>query len=91
MKKALVLIATSSVILFNSFAFADNAQVSSQAHPCKVIAEACKAAGYVRNDKMQGKNIWSNCMKPVLDGQAVNGVNVDPATAQSCKAMKAKM
>jgi hypothetical protein len=54
---------------------------------CVSIAESCVKAGYVKMDAGD-KNIWKNCMKPVLLNQSVNGVTVDPTTAKSCRDAK---
>ncbi len=52
--------------------------------PCRTIAAACKAAGYTHHS--QEKNLRRDCMKPILTGQAVAGVTVDPAEVSACKA-----
>lgn len=93
MKKRLLtflsLMATFSV----SFAFADTTPASQQMTtmkhhgPCKTVAEACKAAGFIRGkDAPAGKGLFHDCMKPLLHGQSVAGVTVDSVDIQACKA-----
>ena len=62
-------------------ALADEAAPS---HPCHAIATACQAAGYTRH--AAEKNLRRDCMKPILHGQAVDGVSVQPADVQACQA-----
>lgn len=56
--------------------------------PCKAIASACLNAGFVESDSSTDKNIWFNCMKPIILGQSVTGVTVDASVVQSCKTDK---
>ena len=58
-------------------------------HPCKQVESACSAAGYVKGEAKEGKGLFKNCVEPLLAGQAVPGVNVDPAAVQACAAKKA--
>lgn len=51
---------------------------------CEAIANACTAAGYTRGDAGD-KKFWFNCMKPIMLGQAVDGVTVDAATVKACR------
>lgn len=82
-KFALVLISA----LVTQQVFAD-----SESSPCKTIVNACISAGYVESGSSTDKNIWLNCMKPVLMGQSVTGVTVDASVVQACKTDKiAKM
>lgn len=57
--------------------------------PCAKIAEACLSAGFVEA-KSKDKGIWRNCMKPIMLGNTVTGVTVDPDVAKSCRANKVK-
>jgi hypothetical protein len=54
-------------------------------HPCKKIAEVCKAAGFVRGGSSTGKGIMENCIQPIMSGQQVTGVKVDPSDIAACK------
>jgi hypothetical protein len=60
------------------------AEEAAPAAPCHVIATSCKAAGYARHAK--DKNLRRDCMKPILSGQSVEGVTVQPADVQACQA-----
>jgi hypothetical protein len=52
-------------------------------HPCKRIAEACKAAGYVRGDKT-GKDMMQ-CMGTIMHGGTLTNVSVNPSDVAACK------
>jgi hypothetical protein len=61
-----------------------------QEHPCKAIAKACEAAGFVKGGEAQGKGLMRNCIKPLMEGQTVAGVSVSPEEIQACKAKRAE-
>ena len=64
-------------------AFADETPAAKPT-PCKNIMAACKAAGYAPHAK--DKDLRKDCMKPIMHGQAVEGVTVDPADVPACQA-----
>lgn len=70
------------ITLFTAHAaFADmDSAAYSESKPCKAIAQACATAGFSNN-----KKFWFDCMKPVILGKTVKGVNIDPNTAKSCR------
>jgi hypothetical protein len=49
------------------------------------IEQACTNAGFVKGEAAQGKGLFKDCMQPIMHGQAVNGVTVDPAAVSACK------
>ena len=49
---------------------------------CATIAKACKHADF------DGKQFWFKCMKPVVLGQAVEGVKVDAGVVKDCRTFK---
>ncbi len=53
-------------------------------NPCRKIHQQCKAAGF------KSKDVHKNCTKPVMEGQTVPNVAVDPAMIQACKDMRKK-
>jgi hypothetical protein len=53
--------------------------------PCLTIEKACKAAGFVSSGAKNGKGLFIHCMQPILAGQKVTGVTVDPADVKACK------
>ncbi len=57
-------------------------------HPCKKIEDACKAAGFIKGGAKDGKGLYKNCMMPLLQGQAVNGVTIGADDVADCKAKK---
>src|SRR5258708_6927695 len=71
--------------------FADDAQDMSgdaaAGKPCAPIANACMTAGFGRMEAA-GKRFWMDCMKPVIMGQSVSGVTVDPAMVKACRSYK---
>ncbi len=60
---------------------------AAEGKPCATIAKACLDAGFVRM-ATQGKQFWHDCMKPLILGQTVSGVTVDPSVVQTCRANK---
>lgn len=59
-------------------------------HPCKKIAEACQSAGYTKGGESTGKGLMMNCLKPLISGQAVAGVNVSSTDVAACQAKRAE-
>jgi len=51
--------------------------------PCQQIQDICGEAGYTR-ELSGGKDLMTKCYWPTLQGQAVDGVKVDPDTVQKC-------
>lgn len=54
---------------------------------CEMIAKACLDAGYSEKGK-DGKAFWYDCMKPILLGKAVDGVNIDQKNVVACRQFK---
>lgn len=90
MKKTILMSALAFGLSMNLVSFA---HMGDSAHgknnPCMKIAVACESAGYRLNDNMPGKNIWRDCVKPVIAGKTIAGVTVDPTDIQTCKMHKA--
>lgn len=71
----------------SSFAFS----VFAEEGPCKQIKTACEAGGFVKGaHKKDGKGLFKDCMKKVLDGKSVAGVTVPAEVVAECKARKEK-
>ncbi len=65
--------------------------VFADSKPCGTIAAACIKAGY-NKERTENKNVWKNCMKPVIMGEKVEGVTIDADVVKSCRTDKiAKM
>jgi hypothetical protein len=77
-----ILIVITSLFLFNlsSVSFAD------QAHPCKSIETACKAAGFYKGGNGSGKGLYKDCVEPVAEGKTIQGITVSPEDMANCKA-----
>lgn len=64
--------------------------------PCLKIAEACKAAGFVKGDWKKGDGLWKDCVDPIIQGTIAvpNSTQplpiVDAATINACKAKHPK-
>jgi hypothetical protein len=54
---------------------------------CKHIFMACKEAGYYRGGAASGKGIMENCAQPIMSGQTVANVKVDPSDVATCKSV----
>lgn len=89
MKKSILL--TSSIFLIAGITLSALAVDQAALKPCRNIIQACKNAGFVKGGVAQGKGILENCLTPIMSGQTVPGVTVDPADVQGCQALKAKM
>ena len=55
--------------------------------PCGQIQTACGEAGFTR-DVPGGKDLMTKCFNPILQGQTITGVKVDPDTVKKCKAQQ---
>lgn len=65
--------------------FADD-DMSTEDKPCAAIVKSCLDAGYVRH--ATGKQFWKDCMKPLLLGNSVTGVNVNATDVSTCRTAK---
>lgn len=78
-------------LIISSTAFSDNSAGSvtpptstgstPPALPCKNITDACISAGKGTSNL----ELWTNCIKPILHGQTIAGVTVNPADVAACK------
>jgi hypothetical protein len=59
---------------------------------CEKLDHACANAGYVRGlpDPSAGKDLETKCVQPLLKGQTVADVNVDPDVIKDCADSKIK-
>lgn len=84
----------SFVVLAASLGLADNAVPAATGKapgPCKQIIQSCEQAGFEKGmHKKDGKGLYKDCLDPILAGQSVAGVTVDPAVVTSCQQMRAK-
>jgi len=76
MMKASILIAA---LLIGTSAFADDNPTA-----CEQIQRQCGEAGFTRN-LPQGRDLDSKCFQPIMKGQDVVGVKVDPDLVKKCK------
>lgn len=79
MRKISLVLTLAAVV--SSVAFAHD---PNHGKACDTVAKACMKAGYTRAESAT-KGIWDNCMKPLMLGQTVKGVNVDSATTETCR------
>jgi len=77
MKHLLLTISLVTSVLF----FATTTQA---ARPCKTIVEACLSAGVIQKGASRQMMI-ENCVKPVVAGKNVPGVNIDSSIIEACK------
>lgn len=68
------------ISLFLSLFVSQTVFAEMDSKPCKNVAQSCRAAGYDKSNKF-----WTNCMKPLLLGQTVKGVNLDPKVIKVCR------
>jgi hypothetical protein len=55
------------------------------ARPCKTIVEACLSAGVIQQSATR-EVMFQRCVKPIVTGKSIAGVNIDSATIDACKA-----
>jgi len=87
--------AVSLMALAGSIALADTATTPPAPMkgngPCKQIIQACQQAGFEKGEhKTDGKGVYKDCLTPILAGQTVAGVTIDPSVVTSCQEMRAK-
>jgi hypothetical protein len=59
--------------------------------PCQKIRKSCEAAGFAKGaHKTNGKGLFVDCMKKIMNGETVAGVTVDAQDVSKCKEVKAK-
>lgn len=77
-------------ILFLSLAaliLSQNSFAKEEKHACVKILKACKEAGYTKGGHKTKKGLFADCMKPIMAGETVTGVNgISPEEVQTCKA-----
>jgi len=83
------------VVLTGALSLADTstppATAGKKMGPCKQIIAACESAGFEKGmHKKDGKGLYKDCLDPILAGQSVAGVSVDPSLVPACQAAKAK-
>jgi len=57
-------------------------------HPCMNIAVLCEEAGFRLSKAVPGKNIWRDCVKPIVAGQTIASVTPSSVDIQGCQAKK---
>lgn len=55
-------------------------------HPCHGLKKACEDAGFIKGGYKQGKGLYKDCLKPIMQGQTVKGVTVNPNDLAACQA-----
>ena len=94
MKNKLVVMMIASALV-SGLAFAADAPAppADASHPCRVIEQACETAHFVRHGhtKDSKKGLFVDCLRPILNGQTVEGVPAqDAKVIEGCKARMAK-
>lgn len=88
MKSTLFVAVAAAVIASPAFApaFADEATAApKKERPCKIIKDACEAAGFFRGGHKEGKGLFKDCIAKLKAGQAVTGVTVSTETVSACQ------
>lgn len=71
-------------ILSTHAAFAYVATDSSKDPTCAAIAKACSSAGFEKTETA-GKQLWQDCMNPILLSKTVKGMTVDAGIVKDCR------
>ena len=58
--------------------------VSASQPSCDQIQHTCGEAGFTR-DLPEGRDLMSKCFQPIMQGQKVAGVNIDPDLIKKCR------
>lgn len=58
--------------------------------PCREIRTACESGGYTKGGHKEGKGLFKDCMKKIMNGETVEGVSVAPEQVAACKEKKEK-
>jgi len=57
---------------------------------CGEVFQACVAAGFYAGGSVVGRGVFDNCRTPLLRGEAVPGVQVDPRAIAACKVFESR-
>lgn len=90
MKKTLLL--STCFVLGLGATLSANAHMGKHSSPekkaCMTIADSCISAGY--RFTVEGKNIWKDCLAPVVEGKTIEGVTASADDIKTCKVQHAK-
>lgn len=83
---------STGIVLFMSLGLTAFAEPlgSSGRHPCMVIKKACEDAHFEKGEAKNGNGLFMNCMKPLMEGKAVPGVQVESSVIEGCRMRKEK-
>lgn len=71
-----------TISLLVSFSVFSTAQA---ARPCQPIVKACILAGVIQSSASR-QVMFENCVKPIISGNSLSGVQVDSSVINACKA-----
>lgn len=74
-----LLLAISVIVGFSLFTTAEAAR------PCKTIVEACLSAGVIQKGASR-QVMFENCVRPIISGRSIRGVQVDSSVINACRA-----
>jgi len=75
-----------TVIFTSQHALANQEMGMMESKSCMTVAHACKNAGYDQGS--EHKKFWFDCMKPLIMGHTVKGVNASVDDIKNCRADK---
>jgi hypothetical protein len=62
---------------------------SKKKGPCRALREAaidaCSAAHFEKGKHKERRGLFKDCVKPLTEGKAVEGVTIDPALVTACQ------
>jgi hypothetical protein len=88
MLKSLLVASAICSLSLSTLAFSAPHPTPMSKKACLTIATACEDAGYRLSDT-PGKNVWRDCLRPVVAGKTVSGVTASAAEIKDCKAHEA--
>lgn len=92
MKKIEPVLSALAVTVALAFAGAADATppACQEAHPCLILREQCERAGYFVGGGKEGRGLWKDCVEPILFGNSITNVEVEPEHIRGCLAKRAE-
>ncbi len=79
------------MIVFSTGSSFVKADETDQETPCKKIIDACKASIVSKNDGNDKKGLFKDCVRPIMKGEKIAGVNITATEVDACRAKKRSM
>ena len=87
----LALVSATATLVGSALSFAQT-PAGGGTGPCEQIVQTCEKAGFVKGEAKEGKGLWVDCIKPIMQGKPAPQKSVmplptvDPNLVAQCKA-----